>query len=101
MNATTLFSILRFLVLAAIGYAGVYAVFVGWLYVFDKLPDDAHLGAFKTSYFGGGLMACILGTGLGTISFFTEGRARRMFLLMPAVLPLAYCVGILIFFKSI
>ena len=96
MNTTT--RILVFIGLAILGYASVFGIIMLRLQLTGTLLDDAHLASFKMLYLGGGPMACILGTGLGVISFFTQGRVSQFFLLLPALVPAIYCAITMVYF---
>lgn len=90
--------IFRFIALVILGYAGIFIVYVIALNLADHLPDDAHLYNFRLAYFGGGLMALILGTALGVVSFFTTGRIGRIFLFLPCLTPIVYSAAIMMYF---
>lgn len=94
---------LKFVLSAALGYASVFLVMAIALQtgVIDALPADQYLYDFKMAYFGGGLMSAILGTGLGVISFFTNGRMRTALLLLPLLMPLLYSLIVLGYFSAL
>lgn len=84
---------------AALGYASVFIIYVIGLYAFNLSPADEHLYAFKTLFFGGGLMSVIIGTGLGVMRFFTAGLWRILFIWIPVLLPLIYCIYMMVYFS--
>lgn len=93
--------ILKFLVLAALGYGSVFLIMSGALQLglIESLPADEHLNNFRLAYFGGGLFACIVGSLLGITSFFTKGRASTIFLLLPFLVPALYSTVVLTYFS--
>ena len=90
--------ILVFIGLALLGYASIFGIIMLRLQLTGTLPDDAHLASFTTLYLGGGPIACIIGTGLGVISFFTLGRVSQFFLLLPVAVPAIYCAVTMLYF---
>ena len=84
---------------AALGYASVFLIFVAGLYLNDTLPEDQHIHAFRTLFFGGGLMSVIIGTGLGVLRFFTSGALRVLFIWIPVLLPVIYCIYMMVYFS--
>ena len=93
--------ILKFLALAVLGYGSVFLIMTGALELglIDSLPADEHLNNFRLVYLGGGLFACLAGTLLGVISFFTRGRLSTIFLLLPFLFPALYSIVVLTYFS--
>ncbi len=89
---------LGFIGMALLGWAGIFIVYAIGLILAGHLPPDAQLYSFKISYFGYGAMACLAGIVLGLPSFFTQGRLRLFFLLLPCVLPVLYCAAVMVYF---
>ena len=94
--------ILGFLVMAALGYASVFLILALGLQteILETLPADAYLPMFRTLYFGGGLIACILATGIGIMAFFCEGIPGRLLFWLPFYGPAVYCLAILAAYYS-
>jgi hypothetical protein len=88
-----------YLGIAALGYAAIFGILVLRLLITDTLPDDTQLANFTTVYLGYGLMASIVGTGLGVISFFTRGRTSKIFLALPAAIPVAYSTVVMLYYS--
>lgn len=89
---------LGFIGMALLGWAGIFLVYTAGLIIVGHLPADEHLYEFRTMFFGYGAMACILGTLLGIPSFFKQGGTRLLFLLLPCVVPVLYCTGVMVYF---
>jgi len=95
----TVMRIFIYVGMAALGYAGIFGILVLRLVLTDTLPDDVHLESFRTVYLGYGLMACLIGTGLGVISFFTRGQTSKIFLTLPAAIPVAYSAVVMLYYS--
>lgn len=91
---------LGFIGMALLGWAGIFAVFYLNLIITDHVPVvDERLYDFKNMFFGYGAIACIIGIVLGLPSFFTQEKTRLFFLLMPFLLPVVYCTGVMVYFS--
>lgn len=90
---------LGFIGMALLGWAGIFAVFYLNLALTGHVPVvDERLYDFKIVYFGYGALACLIGIVLGLPSFFKQGGTRLFFLLIPLLLPVLYCTGVMIYF---
>lgn len=94
--------ILLLILAAAFGVAAMYAVIMMAVHLnlTTQITDDAQIRRFQLTYFGGGAWACIFSSLVGLGTFFTEGRRSTIFLLLPAVLPVIYYIGALVYFLA-
>jgi len=90
---------LGFIGIALLGWAGIFVVYAAGLIIVGHLPVDARLYDFKIAFFGYGALAWMVGMILGLPSFFKQGRTRLLFLVLPLVLPVFYCTGVMIYFS--
>lgn len=92
--------IFKLIALAALGYASVFLVMYLALEfgIISALPADEYLYSFRLAYFGGGMMAAIVGTAMGIVSLFTSGRLSRVLFWLPLLVPALYSIGVLTYF---
>lgn len=67
----------------------------------EALPQDEHLQSFKQVYMGGGAMIWIAASLIGISSFYFDGFAKIVALLLPVVAPLVYSVLVLRYFAGL
>jgi hypothetical protein len=91
--------ILAFIAIAALGYASVFLVLIVGLQL-DLVAalKDNQIPDFNMIYFGGGLMTCLVLTGLGIMNFFCEGILSRILFALPLVGTTLYSIGTLAYF---
>mgnify|MGYP003387376387 CR=1 FL=1 len=91
--------ILTFIAMAALGYASVFLVLIaGMQFGIVATLQDSEIHTFNTAYFGGGLMACMVLTGIGIMNFFCAGVLSRILLLLPFIGTMLYSIGVLVYF---
>jgi hypothetical protein len=100
---TTALKILGFATIVLLGcFTGalvmVLALKLGFI---DALPRDEHLATFKRVYMGGGAMIWIAASLVGISTFYLDGIARIMTLLLPLLAPLVYSILVLRYFTGL
>jgi hypothetical protein len=95
--------ILKFIALAVLGFFCIPGIMMASLQfgIIDALPEDEHLYNFKLIYLGGGMMALIGSILIGAATFITAGRTSKIFLFLPLVIPVLYCMTVLGYFSTL